>query len=259
MPNLSNRVVLITGASRGIGAASARRLAHYGAAVVLTARTEVALAEVAQSIIELGGRALALRCDVSVFSDVATAVERTVEEFGSLDVLVNNAGTIDPLARLTEADPELWSRAVDINLKGVFYGMRAAIPIMERQGHGVVINMSSGAANSALEGWSHYCATKAAAKKLTECAHGEVGDRGIRVVGLSPGTIATAMMARIKESGINPVSQLDWSKHETPEWAAEAVAYLCTEASSDFAGSDFSIKTEAGRDRVRAMLDGDRI
>ena len=112
------------------------------------------------------------------------------------------------------------------------------------------MNISSGAANSALEGWSHYCTTKAAAKKLTECAHKEVGDRGIRVVGLSPGTVATDMMAAIKTSGINPVSQLSWSSHIPPEWAAEAIAYLCGPGGAEFAGTDFSIKTEEGRKLV---------
>jgi NAD(P)-dependent dehydrogenase (short-subunit alcohol dehydrogenase family) len=112
------------------------------------------------------------------------------------------------------------------------------------------IELRSGAANSALEGWSHYCSTKAASKKLTECAHKEMFDKGIRVIGLSPGTVATDMMAQIKESGVNPVSQLDWSTHIPPEWVAIAVAYLCTPESDQFLGTDFSIKTEEGRQRV---------
>lgn len=118
---------------------------------------------------------------------------------------------------------------------------------MEAAGGGIIVNISSGAANSALEGWSHYCSTKSAAKKLTECAHREVGDRGIRVVGLSPGTVATEIMSKVKASGINPVSQLDPSSHIPPDWAAKAVLFLCGPGGEPFAGTDFSIKTEDGR------------
>lgn len=247
MGQFDGKTALITGASRGIGAAIARKLAADGAAVALLARSECAIRSLASEIEAEGGRALAFSGDVGKFADMQAAVDETVEAFGWLDILVNNAGVIDPIARLADSDPEAWAAAVDINFKGVYFGVRAAIPVMEAQGRGVIINMSSGAANSALEGWSHYCSTKAAAKKLTECAHREVGERGVRVIGLSPGTVATDMMAEIKASGINPVSQLDWSTHIPPEWVAQAVAFLCTDAGADFAGTDFSIKTEEGR------------
>ncbi len=166
------------------------------------------------------------------------------------DILVNNAGTIDPIAHIADSDPCAWNRAVDVNYRGVYHGLRAAIPVMTKQKAGVIVNISSGAANSALEGWSHYCSTKAAAKKLTECAHKECYPLGIRIVGLSPGTVATEMIEKITASGINPVSKLDPSVHIPPEWAAEAVAFLCTDAGDEFAGTDFSIKTDVGRRRV---------
>src|SRR3546814_10470034 len=126
----------------------------------------------------------------------------------------------------------------------------AAIPIMEAQGHGVIVNISSGAATSPLEGWSHYCATKAAVLMLTRCVDKEYRDRGIHVVGLSPGTVATDMQRAIKASGINPVSRLDFSQHIPPEWPARAVAWLCTDAARESDGGDFSLKTENGRRRV---------
>ena len=247
MDDLKGKTALITGASRGIGLAVAQKLASYGVSVALAARTEKDIRKHAKQITKQGGQAIAVKCDVASYNHVRIAVKKTVEAFGKLDILVNNAGVIEPIARLGDSDPDIWDQAVDINLKGVYHGLRAAIPLMQAQQSGVIVNMSSGAANSALEGWSHYCATKAAAKKLTECAHKEVGARGVRVVGLSPGTVATDMMAKIKASGVNPVSQLDWSVHKSPEWAAEAVAFLCGPGGAPYAGTDFSIKTEEGR------------
>ena len=247
MIDLSDKTALVTGASRGIGLAIARQLAACGASVVLAARATDAIAAEADALSRVGGKALAVTCDVTRFDDVQAAVAAAVEAFGSLDILVNNAGIIDPIARLADSDSVIWAAAVDTNLKGVYHGMRAAIPLMQEQGSGTIVNLSSGAAVNALEGWSHYCATKAAVKMLTECAHREVRERGITVVGLSPGTVATDMMAKIRESGINPVSQLDSSTHIPPEWAGKAVAFLCGPEGAAFAGTDFSLKTEEGR------------
>ena len=121
---------------------------------------------------------------------------------------------------------------------------------MVGQGGGVVVNISSGAATSAMEGWSHYCATKAAVLSLTRCADKEVGDKGVRIVGLSPGTVATHMQVAIRASGINPVSQLDPSVHIPPEWAARAIAWLASDAAADIRGEDFVLREEANRRRV---------
>ncbi|MEM8754049.1 MAG: SDR family oxidoreductase, partial [Pseudomonadota bacterium] len=167
--------------------------------------------------------------------------------FGGLDILVNNAGLIDPIAHLSESDPTAWGAVVDVNLKGVYHGMRAAAPIMAEAGEGVVVNLSSGAATGALEGWSHYCATKAAVLALTRVGDKELAPKGVRVVGLSPGTVATDMQRSIRASGVNPVSRLDWEAHIPPEWAAEAALFLCGPEGARFAGGDFSIKTDEGR------------
>lgn len=247
MIDLNAKTALITGASRGIGAATAKRLAEYGASVVLAARSEAEIGEVASAVRDAGGNAEAVACDVTSYEDVSAAVDRCVAGHGGLDILVNNAGLIDPIARLADSDPAEWGRVADVNYKGVYHGLRAAIPVMEKSGGGTIVNISSGAATSALEGWSHYCSSKAAVLMLTRCADKEYRDSGIRVVGLSPGTVATDMQVSIKSSGINPVSQLDPSAHIPPEWAAEAVAWLCTEAAAPYAGTDFSIKTDEGR------------
>lgn len=241
--DLTGKTAAITGASRGIGAEAARRLVHAGANVALLARSEESVKTLAN---ELGDKALGIGCDVSVWSEVNGAIAQCHQHFGSLDILVNNAGVIDPVARLEEADPDSWSHVVDINLKGPFYGVRAALPLMKSNG-GVIINISSGAASNALEGWSHYCATKAGLFSLTQCVHKECADQGIRCVGLSPGTVATDMQKVIKASNINPVSQMDWSAHITPEIVADAITWLCTDAAAGYDGTDFTLKTEKDR------------
>jgi len=129
---------------------------------------------------------------------------------------------------------------------------------MSERGGGTVVNISSGAATNVLEGWSHYCATKAAVLALTRCVHKEYAAHGVRAVGLSPGTVATAMQKSIHDSGVNPVSELDWETHIPPEWAARAVAWLCSDAAADIAGEDFSIKTPEGRRRVGLPEPGQR-
>ena len=255
---LQGKVALVTGASRGIGRATAERLSRAGAKLVITARTEAALAETVAAISNRdnnsGREVISVACDVGEFQQVEATVARVKDTFGQLDIIVNNAGTIEPIARLEDGSPEDWFRAVQTNLLGVYHGMRAAIPLMVERGSGTIINMSSGAANSALEGWSAYCTTKAAAKMLTECAHKELASKGLRIVGLSPGTVATNMMEQIKESGINPVSQLDWSVHIPPEWAAEAVLFLCGPGGDAYLGTDFSIKVNEGRSAVGLPL-----
>jgi len=245
--DLTGKTALITGASRGIGEAASRILAGYGANVVLAARSTHDCERIAS---EIGDKALAVACDVARYNDVDSAVSKAVSHFGSLDILVNNAGLIDPIARIEDSDPEAWDQVVDVNVKGVYHGLRAAIPVMKQQGGGVIINISSGAATGALEGWSHYCATKAAVLSLTRNAHMECMDDKVRVVGLSPGTVATDMQRSIKESGVNPVSQLNWSQHISPEWVGEAIAWLSTDAGRAYDGDDFSLKTEEGRRAV---------
>jgi 3-oxoacyl-[acyl-carrier protein] reductase len=250
MQELKGMTAVVTGASRGIGAATARELASQGVSVVLAARTVDEIEKVVAEIRESGGTAESIVCDVSRYADVASAIELCTESFGHLDILVNNAGVIDPIARLAESDPDQWDRVVDINLKGVYHGLRAAIPKMVARGAGTIVNISSGAATSALEGWSHYCSTKAAVLSLTRCADKEYRDLGLRVVGLSPGTVATDMQDAIRTSGLNPVSQLDPKVHIPADWVARAVAWLCTSAAIDLVGTDFSIKTDEARRRV---------
>ena len=228
----------------------ARAEDRAGHRVALAARSLDALAALAEDINAGPGEAIALECDVSNAADVARAVSNTLQHYGRLDVLVNNAGLIEPIAHIADIDPAAWSQVVDVNTKGVFYGLRYAIPPMLEQGGGTVINISSGAATKALEGWSHYCATKAAVLSLTRCAHVEYGHRGITVVGMSPGTVATDMQTAIRASGVNPVSQLDWSAHIPPDWAARTLVWMCTEAADPWIGKEVRLRDEEIRRAV---------
>lgn len=247
MTDMTGKTVLITGASRGIGEAAARVFAAAGANVALTARSEEALATLAG---EIGQQALAIPCDVSRFWEVSAAVDATVQTFGGLDVLINNAGAVEPIAHLETSDPDAWGHVIDINLKGVYYGMRATVPVMRAAGGGTILTISSGAAHGPVEAWSHYCASKAGAAMLTRCVDKEAADAGIRAMGLSPGTVATEMQREIKASGINPVSQLDWSDHIPPEWPARALLWMCGPQADAYLGQELSLRDEDLRQRI---------
>jgi len=247
MVDLGGKTAIITGASRGIGAETARVFAKAGANVVLLARGQTEIADLAG---EIGERALAVPCDVSRAFEVQGAVDAAVSTFGGLDILVNNAGAIEPISHLASADPEAWGHIIDINLKGVFYGMRAAVPEMIKRGGGTVITISSGAAHGPVEAWSHYCASKAAVNMLTRCLDKENASDGIRAMGLSPGTVATEMQREIKASGINPVSQLDWDVHIPAEWPAKCLLWMCGPEADEFAGQEISLRDEDIRRKV---------
>jgi NAD(P)-dependent dehydrogenase (short-subunit alcohol dehydrogenase family) len=245
--DLTGKTVLITGASRGIGAAAAQAFAAAGANVALVARSRELITELAGQI---GKQALAIPCDVSRYWEAEQAVNAAIQTFGKIDVVINNAGVIDPIGALSQADPEAWGKAIDINLKGVMHGMRAAMGPMIAQGSGTIITVSSGAAHNPLEGWSAYCASKAGAYMLTQVADRENRGKGLRILGLSPGTVATDMQKEIKKSGVGPIAQLDWSAHIPPEWAAQALVWMCTPEADPWLGTDVSLRDEDIRKKV---------
>ncbi|MFK7878633.1 SDR family oxidoreductase [Roseobacter sp.] len=245
--DMSGKTVLITGASRGIGAETARVFAKAGANVALVARGQKEIADLAG---EIGEKAIAIPCNVASSREVAAAIDAAVETFGGLDVLINNAGVIEPISRLSHADVDAWGDVIDINLKGVFFGMHAAVPVMKARGGGSVLTISSGAAHGPVEAWSHYCASKAAVNMLTRCLDKEEAAHGIRAIGLSPGTVATQMQREIKTSGINPVSQLDWSDHIPADWPAKALLWMCSPEADEWCGQEISLRDE----KIRAQV-----
>jgi NAD(P)-dependent dehydrogenase (short-subunit alcohol dehydrogenase family) len=247
MNHISGKSVLITGASRGIGEAAARAFAAAGGHVALLARNAAACTRIAD---EIGGGALAIPGDVSDPATLPAAVAQVCATYGKLDILINNAGVITPIAPLASVDADAWGALIDINLKGVFYGMRAALPVMKAQGAGTILTISSGAAHNPLEGWSAYCASKAGAAMLTRCAHHEVGSSGLRIMGLSPGTVATEMQTVIKTSGVNPVSQLDWSVHIPADWPARALVWMCGPEADAYLGEELSLRDETLRQKI---------
>lgn len=245
--DMTDKTVMITGASRGIGAEAARVFAKAGANVVLLARSQDDIAALAG---EIGERAIAIPCNVARYGQMSSAVATAVQVFGGLDVLINNAGVIDPIGNLGATDPEAWGQLIDINIKGVYNGIHAALPAMKARGGGSVLTISSGAAHNAIEGWSAYCTSKAGVNMLNRALHNEEAANGIRAIGLSPGTVATEMQRRIKASGINAVSQLDWETHIPADWPAKCLLWMCSAQADAYCGEEISLREEAIRRAV---------
>jgi len=250
MPNLHNKVVLVTGASRGIGEAAAIALAKAGATVMLAARDSAKTEAVAARISAAGGRAAAAACDVSDYAAVAALVDTTLTRFDRLDALINNAGVIEPISTIAEADPDAWARSVQINLTGAFFCMHACLEPMRKAGSGTIVNISSGAAHRPLEGWSAYCSGKAGLAMLTRSVALEHAAEGIRVFGLAPGTIDTDMQVRIRASGVNQISRIPRADLAPVSHPAQAIVYLCSAAADDLAGHELSLRDEDLRRRV---------
>lgn len=249
MPHLDGKVALVTGVSRGIGLAAAVALAEAGATVVGLARTDPASGEAARRLQASGRPHLLQSCDVADWPAVRDVAQAVVDRFGGVDVLVNNAGMIEPIGRLGDTDPELWHRNLAVNLGGAYNAARAALAsLMERRG--TVINVSSGAAHRPAEGWSAYCSAKAGMAMLTRMLALEYGAAGLRVFGFQPGVVDTEMQVSIRASGINEVSRLRREDLARPEDPARAIVYLCSREADDLAGQELTIRDLNFRRRI---------
>lgn len=199
--NIEGKVIVITGASSGLGEASARQLSAQGATVVLGARREDRINALADELVKAGGKALAIVTDVTDVEQVKKLVDTAVETYGKIDVLLNNAGLMphSPLERLKIED---WDRAIDVNIKGVLYGIAAALPHMKQQKSGQIINVSSVAGHKVNPAGAVYAATKYAVRALSEGLRQEVKPYNIRTTIISPGAIATELPSSVTEPDI---------------------------------------------------------
>ncbi len=198
--NIAGKVVVITGASSGLGEATARALSAEGATVVLGARRTERLESLVTELTAAGGKALAVTTDVTHYDQVKQLVDTAVETYGRIDVMINNAGVMPraPLDRLTIED---WDRAIDVNIKGVLYGISAALPHMEAQMSGHIINVSSVSGHKIGKEFSVYSATKFAVRALSEGLRMEVKPYNIRTTIISPGVITTELPQSISSAG----------------------------------------------------------
>jgi NAD(P)-dependent dehydrogenase (short-subunit alcohol dehydrogenase family) len=244
------KVFIVTGAARGLGRAVCQALVADGARVVAVIRHAAAGEELAKTL-GLSG-AVVVR-DIAESGAAGFVIDAALQRFARVDGLVNNAGVIDPMALFADAEPEPWEEVLTINLVAASRFMRAFIAGAGKGG-GRMVNITSGAAHSALRGWSAYCTSKAALAMLTKCAQLEYGPQGILSFNLIPGLIDTDMQANVRASGVNEVSQLPKSALRPAEEPARATAYLLSGGADDLAGNDVDIRDADFRTRAGLPL-----
>jgi NAD(P)-dependent dehydrogenase (short-subunit alcohol dehydrogenase family) len=243
-PSLRGKVAIVTGASRGIGAATARAFADAGAAVALAARSEHELTELAAAIDAAGGRAIAVPTDVRDADAVRQLVERTVQTFGRLDLAFNNAaGGGLPPTPLADVPVDAYDTAIAITLRSVFLSMKFEIPAILQTGEGgAIVNMSSTAGLEAVGGLAGYVSAKHGVIGLTKTAALDYGDRNIRVNAVAPGPILTDNLARAgEEAQRRAASAMPIRRVGQPDEVARVVVWLCSDRASYITGATIPI------------------
>jgi NAD(P)-dependent dehydrogenase (short-subunit alcohol dehydrogenase family) len=255
------QVAWVTGAGRGIGRAVALALAEQGAAVALVSRTPSEVEQVAEEVRSRGGTAIASLLDVSNWDMVHWTAQQITAALGPIDLLINNAGVLDPLGKVWETDPEQAGRLFDVNLSGAYYCMRATLPDMVKRGRGVIVNVSSGAATTVAQGWSVYAASKAGLDHLTRNAAIELQGTGVRVYALHPGIVETKMQEALRSATPDQlppdrrqffIAQKETGKVQAPEVPARTMLWLCSAQCDLENGAVVSLRTQP---ELRAKID----
>lgn len=240
----SAKLFVVTGAARGIGREVCKLLVSRGHRVLAAVRR---IDDVPSLQLELGELSEVTECDVREAHQVERMFALADERFGRVDGLVNNAATVQPIGRIADVPAGEWKQALLTNLYGPYLCIAAALPRMVSSGHGVIVNMSSGAAHRPMEGWSAYCSTKAGLAMLTRAVHEEYRLQGIAVVGLAPGLVDTGMQVVIRQSGINPVSRMDPASLSSVQMPAHMIVRLLEGVAEIYAGQEVDVRDEAFR------------
>jgi len=241
MPGNPPKVIAITGASSGIGEATARLLAERGASVVLAARRNDDLERLAKDIREAGGSVATCATDVTRLEDVQELVARAVDEFGSLDVLISNAG-IAKIGPMADVEVDDWSAMVDVNLRGVLHGIAAALPVFKQQGHGHFVTTVSVAGLSITPNMGVYAATKNAVRTVMEALRQESTDGVVRTTSISPGYVRTDLDNSIGDAELRGLIRRNMDDFGLqPSAVAEAIAFAIDQP-ADVEISDMSIR-----------------
>lgn len=229
MSTIADKVVVITGASSGMGEATARELAKQGAVVVLGARRLERIQALAEELNGQGGRALAVQTDVTDQAQVKALVDAAVQYYGRIDVLLNNAGLMQ-LALLDKLKVDEWDAMIDVNFKGVLYGIAAALPHMQQQKSGHIINVSSVAGHKVTPTAAVYAATKHAVRALTEGLRQEVKPYNLRTTVISPGAVDTELANHITDPEVaTGIQQYNAEYSISPNTLARAVVYALSQ------------------------------
>ncbi len=243
---LDGKIAIITGASRGIGAAAARRFAQEGATVVLAARSEQDMASVAQDIIAADGQALVVPTDVGDPASVERLVKQTLEAYGRLDVAFNNAGFSHRPTPLADISLDDFENVIRVNLTGVFLAMKYQIPAMLSSGGGAIVNMSSTAGLQGVRGIGGYVAAKHGIVGITKTAALDYADQNIRVNVVVPGPILTDRIAALNDEAREPIKRaVPMHRIGLPEEVAATVVWLCSDEAAYITGA--AIPIDGGR------------
>ncbi len=223
--HIDGKIIVITGASSGLGEAAARHLSSLGATIVLGARRIDRIRALAKELIAAGGKAIAVATDVTHFEQVQRLVDTAVQTYGRVDVLINNAGVM-PQSPLDRRKIDDWNRAIDVNIKGVLYGIGAVLPTMQAQRSGHIINVSSVAGHKVRAGGAVYAATKHAVRVISEGLRQEVKPFDIRTTVISPGAVDTELTDSITEADVADATKKFYAAVAVPaDSFARAVAF----------------------------------